>query len=83
MTCMKDKRVGDACTANKEYVVSSRTNLSGIRSSSMMSSRCLTYNCIDSTCRKAADDPNHPGTWVYAIVAVLIVLCKLQPGLGA
>ncbi|KAJ9124731.1 hypothetical protein QFC24_003099 [Naganishia onofrii] len=36
---------------------------------------CLSYNCVDGTCRKATDDPNHPRTWVYAIVAVLIILC--------
>lgn len=69
MTCMKDKRVGDACTANKEYVEVQTAEYSAYA----LPYRCLTYNCIDGTCRKATDDPNHPGTWVYALVAVLIV----------
>ncbi|KIM74332.1 hypothetical protein PILCRDRAFT_80164 [Piloderma croceum F 1598] len=32
---------------------------------------CLSYNCLSSgTCGKAAEAPNHFGTWVYAIVAI-------------
>lgn len=51
--------------------------LNGMRAEFTLSCyRCLSYNCVDGTCRKATDDPNHPRTWVYAIVAVLIILCK-------
>ena len=38
--------------------------------------RCLSYNCVDGTCRKATDAPNSPKKWVYAIVAILIVLSE-------
>ncbi|GHJ90397.1 hypothetical protein NliqN6_6799 [Naganishia liquefaciens] len=35
---------------------------------------CLSYNCDNGTCRKATDAPNSAKKWVYAVVAILIVL---------
>ncbi|KAL7425219.1 hypothetical protein Q5752_000907 [Cryptotrichosporon argae] len=35
---------------------------------------CLSYNCESSgKCGRAADDPLHPGAWVYVIVGLAIV----------
>lgn len=37
--------------------------------------RCISYNCKDDgTCGRAADEPIHPATWVYAVIGVGIVL---------
>ena len=77
MICMKDKAVGDACQANKEHVCcGSRHGPRLTRAIFPLFSRCLSYNCDNGTCRKATDAPNSAKKWVYAVVAILIVLSE-------
>lgn len=40
-------------------------------------SRCLSYNCLSSlVCGRAADEPVHAESWVYALVGLGIVACE-------
>jgi hypothetical protein len=42
-----------------------------------MFDRCISYNCkSDNKCGRAADEPIHPGSWVYVIIALGIIGCE-------
>ena len=40
--------------------------------------RCLSYNCQNDKCDRAADEPIHPGTWVFVVVGLGIVICMFD-----
>lgn len=68
MQCQKDKRVGDACEANKEYV-----DRFPPRCEAEWLCRCQSYNCVGGKCIKEAGQPRQPASWVYAVVAACII----------
>lgn len=86
LKCMRDKKVGEACAANKEYVAFfsfaqlMKPRKSGADEPSRCC-RCESYYCMDGKCHKAAGDPSRPASWVYAIVAICIALRKCRSSL--
>ena len=68
LQCFQEKRFGQACTGNKEYVYI-------CPEAQKLTNRCQSYNCeANAKCGRSFDEPIQAPAYAYALIAVGIVL---------